>query len=431
MLLADLAALAGIATAIAGAVAGLVAVEYARRRLWPQRIQQEQAEFVAARKQLNKSRSELSRRATEISLALARKAGDEAISLGQGLLVSKPEWIAEMPVPLGMVSLRWADADEPKLQPPRWLPRASRTKRFQTYTEAMEALCPPALFEDWPSYRILGINGRNGSFVLTCGGTTYFRMLDICEALAHELSNAQANGEPFGGEKLPLRRSLGSPFDLEARPVIPSINVLTLRRDGSELTFFLHHRDPDKVAVAGGSLHIAPAGVFQPGSVYPGNPRNDPDFDMWRSIMREYAEEYLGVEETQRQTGFEVDYENDEPYASLSRGRAEGAVHPLVLGFAIDPLTWCVETLMVTVIDAWLFDRVFADLRGSNPEGELIGMGQSATGLSGRPFSTEEVNRLLTSAPLLPAAAGCLELASRHEKVLRTLGDQPSSGSAL
>jgi hypothetical protein len=54
----------------------------------------------------------------------------------------------------------------------------------------------------------------------------------------------------------------------------------------------LHSRDASNVATSGGIVGVMPAGVFQPSTVRSGG--HDADFDLWRNIMREYSEEFLG-----------------------------------------------------------------------------------------------------------------------------------------
>nr|AGS49729.1 transcriptional regulator, XRE family [uncultured bacterium esnapd14] len=51
-------------------------------------------------------------------------------------------------------------------------------------------------------------------------------------------------------------------------------------------------RDAADVATSGGVIGVMPAGVFQPSIVRPGD--HAADFDLWRNIMREYSEEFLG-----------------------------------------------------------------------------------------------------------------------------------------
>jgi hypothetical protein len=62
-------------------------------------------------------------------------------------------------------------------------------------------------------------------------------------------------------------------------------------------------------------------------------------------------------------------------------------------------------------------DQVFAELVQSNNEGAIV------TGPSGRGIALTEdnVDRLVTSEPMAPSGAACLELAWRHRELL--LGD--------
>jgi hypothetical protein len=69
--------------------------------------------------------------------------------------------------------------------------------------------------------------------------------------------------------RLPFRKLLRDSFDLALRPLPPSIDTLTIRRDDEDASFILHRRDAARVTVAGGMYHIMPAGVFQPSSLLP------------------------------------------------------------------------------------------------------------------------------------------------------------------
>jgi hypothetical protein len=66
--------------------------------------------------------------------------------------------------------------------------------------------------------------------------------------------------------------------------VLPSIDTLTIRTGRDNASFVLHRRDPRRVAVAGGMLHVIPSGVFQPSSIQAG--AVGADLDPWRNMMR-------------------------------------------------------------------------------------------------------------------------------------------------
>jgi hypothetical protein len=86
---------------------------------------------------------------------------------------------------------------------------------------------------------------------------------------------------------------------------MPAVSTLTIRRDGDRAEFLMHRRDPRAVAAAGGMLQVIPSGIFQPSSLLPA--ARAADFDLWRNIQRELAEELLGMAEADGH-GQPVDY---------------------------------------------------------------------------------------------------------------------------
>jgi len=165
--------------------------------------------------------------------------------------------------------------------------------RFERYTSAMKHLSSPTLFESRPSYWLLDVSLAAGRLEFGLAG--YFDMIDVSEALTHEVAAVcMAEGLPRSAEplrgRLPFRGLVGDPFDLRRRAVIPGIATLTirLRRYPAEPSFLLHWRDPAKVAAGGGIYSVIPQGVFQPSGVALWDRRND--FDLWRNIAREYSE---------------------------------------------------------------------------------------------------------------------------------------------
>jgi hypothetical protein len=80
-------------------------------------------------------------------------------------------------------------------------------------------------------------------------------VLDVGEALGHEFVQAwqkPGNKRPRFAD-LPFRRSIIDPFDLIGRPMLPSTNTLTIRRDPIEgHCMYLHRWDAKAVAAAAG-----------------------------------------------------------------------------------------------------------------------------------------------------------------------------------
>jgi len=245
----------------------------------------------------------------------------------------------------------------------------------------------------------------------------YFENLDVSEAAAHEFTEAwlRARRRRPSLAHLPLRRHIADPFDLAARPALPSINTLTIRRDPIDgRRMYLHQRDVKAVAAAGGMVHVVPAGTFQPAGLAPAHQAND--FSLWRNIQREYSEEFLGNPEHDGNSVDPIDYEHDEPFRSFAAARSAGDFRVFAAAMVLEPLTLWVELLTIAVIEAPVFDRLFADMVSVNEEGAAVSTvaGRPATGI---PFTSEARERL-RSEPLSPIARACLEHAWQHRHLL-------------
>jgi transcriptional regulator with XRE-family HTH domain len=380
------------------------------------RVERSQDEWRAARRALNGQRHALTSVATRLYEPRHR--------LGDTGLLTSPAWGLPRPVELGAVELELRPAAAPpdvtgtEGAAAGSLPLASIAQRYHRYSHAIRNVNPMRLFENRLSFRLLDVDwsaapgGR-----LTFGHTTYFEMVDVCELLAHETALAHIRPGSDGPSvsqpswrRLPFRKLITDPFDLSRRPVLPSINTLTIRQShGGSPSLVLHRRDPASVAVAGGMLHIMPAGVFQPSSILPA--AQAADFDLWRNVMREYSEEFLGNPEHDGD-GAPIDYDRTEPFRSLERARRSGQLRIYCLGLALDALTLAGEILTVAVIDADVYDDVFADLVAANSEGTV-----AATSV---PFEEHTLRRLLSGRPhaLAPAAAGCIDLAWQHRHIV-------------
>ncbi|WP_433334207.1 hypothetical protein [Spirillospora sp. CA-294931] len=323
--------------------------------------------WVEARRALSADRRGWGVAADGLYPELSRVAGTS--------LLCRPEWVPGAPVPLEDVRLEWeAGAGTVAVRDPSdGLPEG-----YATYAEAMGALAQPRVFEDRPCYRLVRVDGTT----LTLGPARYFDGVNVGEAVAHEL----AAGVPG----LPLRTRVGDPLDFGRRVALPAITTLTLTRSGS---YVLHWRDPEKVAHAGGLRQVMPVGVFQPLE----DERRD--LDLWRTMVREYSEEFLGTSEAYGD-GF---VQEDWPFhRRLSDARAHGRVRVFWLGMGVDPLTFALDFLTVAVFDDALFRETFAGLVETNDEGRV-----STAAFDGT-----------VPQPMQPAGAAALELAWRHRRAL-------------
>lgn len=378
-------------------------------RNWEHRVGQSQEDWLRTRRALNSRRPELSR--------LAARLYAPRFRVGDTSLIAEPSWLPAEPVELNDIQLTYAeDAPEPVLrgtepQTVHIRPWASPGHRYPRYSEALRDLDRPRLFENRASWRLTDVTWSAGKGAMAFGPTTYFAGIDAYEALAHELAGAAL--DELGAVRpvapvmrdLPFRRLIGDPFDLSRRPVLASIDTLTVRREARAASFLLHRRDPRSVAVAGGMLQVVPAGVFQPSSAAPG--AVEADFDLWRGITREFSEELLGNPEP----GARLARYDSEPFRTLDRARDEGLLRVVCLGVGVDALTLVGEILTVLVIDAEVFDHLAVDLVGRNDEGELV---------SRIPFTRDALDRIARGR-IAPAGEGLLHLAWHHRARLLDL----------
>lgn len=347
-------------------------------------------EWREVRRHLNDNRHTLARQADLLYPGLPR--------VGSTHLLSRETWALREPLDLHRVVLRWTD--EPVASGPEM-------PGDMTYAEAMATFDKPKLFENRTCYRLLDVTWPELAF--TRG--MYFDAVNVGEAAAHEFAAATLTSlnrgaldarAGLGEAGLVVRHLVPDPTDLRARPAHPAISMLTLRHDRQtgEITFVLHWRDPALVAHGGGLFQVMPVGVFQPSAETPQAERAD--FDLWKCVVREYAEEFLGRSEDY---GPDFDYESWSLYRRLTDARESGDLRSLVLGIGVDPLTFATDILAVTVIEAGTFDAVFGAMTASNEEGHVT---------KGVPFDEESVSRYVTREPMQAAGAAVLELAWDH-----------------
>lgn len=341
------------------------------------------------RRRLNADRHGLARAAALLYPDLPRA--------GSTRLLTRDGWTPPEPLDLREVRLRWTDAaPAPAVRGREPEATALLPEGPNGYAEALGSLDRPRLFENRTCYRLLGVSWPELTFTRGC----YFDGVDVGEAAGHEFA-ARAGRPP-----LPFRTLVGDPTDLGRRAALCAVSTLTLRHDRrtGEASFVLHWRDPARVAHGGGLYQVMPVGVFQPARE---SDRAVPaDLDLWKCVVREYAEEFLGRDE---EYGDDFDYETWPLYRRLTDAREDGRVRSLMLGVGVDPLTFATDFLAVTVIEAETFDALFGDIAASNSEGEVVGR---------VPFEADAVRRHVHDEPMQAAGAAVLDLAWRHREAL-------------
>ena len=354
---------------------------------------------------------------------------------GAADLLCREEWLPGTPLGLDDLLVTWdgGDGDLPDgdrrlveqtagygVAPEHVLPLRHEGGRYPSYADAVAALDPPELLENRPCYRLLDAR-LTGTPGLRVGGTSYFAGMDLGHAVAHELAAVwERRGSAVRMTDLPLRALAGDPCELARRPALVAITTLTLRRDSSgAASFVLHWRDPAKVNHGGGLYQVMPVGLFQPVTEAVAALRHD--LSLWKSMAREFSEEFLGTPEDYPTSGGLLDYEGWPFYRRLTAARREGRLAVRCLGLGVDPLTFATDVLAVAVFDAPLFDAEFAHLVTLNAEGRVItgGTGGTGGGPAGIPFTAETITRLTGGRePLQASGVAVLNLAWQHRAQL-------------
>ena len=333
-------------------------------------------------------------------------------------LLAGPAWRPPEPIALAEILLEFQPEAQPPVVPdvaslaPYTLPERADGHRYRRFSEVIGALAAPAVFENRPVYRLLAADLAGSPPRLAFGRGRFFDALDTGGPAGHEYAawRLGLTGRPA------YREAIGdpsAPAAFAARPAALATSALTIRHDrtAGTATFPLHHRDPARVGHAGGMYQVIPVGVFQPSGETPADETND--FDLWRGLLREYAEELLGADEDhqsyrQGERG-PIDYAAWPLVKAMTDGLADGSVRAWCLGLGADPLTFATDLLAVVVIDAPLYDELFGAAVADNAEGAVI---------APRPFDEHSVRELLAAAPFQAAAEALLTLALTHRETL-------------
>jgi hypothetical protein len=335
-------------------------------------------------------------------------------------LLAPPAWRPRIPVPLGDVHLEFREqAPAPRVTDiadiaPELLPARADGTRYRRYSDVVRELASPAIFENRSTYRLLDADLAGERPHLTFTRGRFFDGVDVGGPAAHEFAAAawpRGDDPPATPRShgLRLRRAIGDPWDPTARPAVIAAGALTLRHDRAAGTasFPLHWRDPARVGHAGGMYQVIPVGIFQPSGEAPWNEAND--FDLWRGMLREFAEELLGADEDHGSERAPIDYDRWPFARAMTDALRDGRIRAYCLGLGADPLTFALDLLTAVVIDAPLYDELFGELAEQNAEGTV---------LKPRPFDEATIAELIANEPVQAAGAALLQLAIAHRGLL-------------
>lgn len=411
---------------IAGVVLAVAGTWYARSSVGPavrqERRERRRESFRAVRRWMRALGNE-----RQIVQAAHRAHADLLAPAPMNLFIAEPAWVLSEPLDLDRLTVELADEDDVARVPEesyeplrRYWPLGPDDKPVARYHEAVTQFdTPPGIWFNAPSYRLLGVERRtNGGFTLRVGTTTYWDGYDSWAALQFEAAYQlrETAGASLAG---PYRRSLGTPFSLTNRNCAIGISVLTVCRTRKGPFFYLQRRGAAQVATMGGMAGLIPAGEFQPSSAAYAAVRSDAD--IWRCIMREFAEEFLGRQDLTEQRAALADYERESPFRELQRARLNGWVRPSILDIGFDPVSWKAGIRLVCVFDEDAYLDIFRGMRPDGREGPLELSSLHRVGddpLEGMPFDEETVGRYLKDPTITEAARLCIGLTWKHREKL-------------
>lgn len=347
-------------------------------------------------------------------------------------LLTHEGWIAHRPLPLGpgdgAVEVVTFDEEafprSPELKAAlvEARPRTPAGPRFERMADAIAEIEQPAAgrYVNRDCYRVTDLILTRDHLTLEVTGTDYFTVLDEAVALECEVAEAFRAGAPPADRTavrgpdgpFPVRDAVRDPFSLQQHTAAASVSTLILRRSGDgSAEFWLHRRRA--VGMVSGQTHVVPTGVFQP-AVDALPEIFARDATPWHTVLRETAEELLGVWDADARAIAPDAYHSVAPLADLEAARRASEARPFFVGAGLDPLSLWLELLTVLVIDAPAFDRIVGDPPRENGEGTVVGRTRPDGTFGGLPFTDDGIREALAIDDLAPAADALLRLAWRQ-----------------
>ncbi|MDH6628335.1 hypothetical protein M2271_006167 [Streptomyces sp. LBL] len=404
-----------IAGIVVAAILALIQIKISRRPLGPKSV----AEFKGIRRLLR----QVNMTEKIINYSIRDQKGRFAPQVPPDVpLLAKSGWILQEPVTLDRIELRYTqaanegDLDKARKKLIKYWPRDDSGQHLPTYHEAVDQFDPPKLWFNGASYRLLDVTPKDDGLALNLTRGWYWDSFDTTEPLLFEAARnfARSQGREIDGR---YRKWLEDPYDFSQRCAIPGVNTLTVRQGEYGSTFYMHDRTD--VATAAGTVHVIPAGEFQPSHDSPQSAARE--VDLWLTIVREYVEEFLGHKEARDRSFAPVDFERQWPYSRLYEARKGGRIGLYFLGIGLYPLTWKPEILTVCIFDADSFDEIFPCMVPENEEGklDLPFQRRMESGIyQGWPFDDATVTEFIHRPSALPAGRACLALAWKHQHTL-------------
>ena len=378
----------------------MAAYQFARKYL-ETRLDNSKERFKQIRDEIKKGREALQKEALKgLRERLPGNLPEENVKL-----FVQEGWLPPIPIPIDAVKI--SQAKDPSIAipvPTRGLP-LRKVGKYENYASAIGELDKPDKFENNYHYRLLDIREANLTF--SEKSYRYFDKINYGEMLLYDFASLK-NKNASVSDCLTRDRwyEVKQPKDYV---ILAGVNTLTLLHAGDHMRILMHFRKPKTNAYASGTHHVIPAGEFQPSCQAPASFKDD--FDLWKCMMREYAEEIGCMDEYDGNNTIPFDY-SSQPFLALEEEKAKKNIQPFYLGTGLDPATMQAEIMTVAVFREETFNRIFPAIKTENAEGSII----TARNRWGLPFTREQLNSY-TEENTLSSGQSILNLAWAHRKM--------------
>lgn len=267
-------------------------------------------------------------------------------------LITRPRWIPERPIPIGLPGQELAFGYE-FFAEQLTFPNVSGLNA--TLHEVRRSMNTSAKMRNDDTYRPLEIEVNDRGLRLTCGPGRYFEYHDSCEILGLELSRwalANPGRRPNSdGSDLPLRGPAENIFDLRNRSAVVGVSTLLLALDYEGSDWYFRHERGHEVAVNPDAWSVVPSGTFQP--IKPNLESHNEDFIIRSTILRELAEELLGRDELQwADDERALDFKKTPLLRDFVGLLDSGLARIYFLGIGFDPVSTVPEVLTTLIFRA-------------------------------------------------------------------------------
>jgi transcriptional regulator with XRE-family HTH domain len=336
-----------------------------------------------------------------LAKAARRYYGNSPGLLDYPIVVPKG-WIAKRPIPLQTFDAKNI-AFLRGYREARRRPVGPAFLNGETLIEFINRIAPEIVTTDNFCYRPLEISGSYDGLRIAFGPTHYFDYANFCEAQLLELAELLYRRQQKGGVQesnfrgLLLRRAAPI-FDLHKRPAAVGVCVFYCEMNTPAGHVFYVQKRSAKVLENPYGYHLAPSGTFQPDSSE--NAFAKRDFAIHRTVLRELAEELLGVEEVQDAIRTYDDFLQHPKLEQIRAAINSGYLKTYFLGIGFSPTTTKLNILAALTIDS---SRLSERLRYvEHWEGSI-----SAVSIDELPIWADRED-------LDPTAVACLRVVSPH-----------------